>query len=138
MPGEFWMLKAKALAIALAVAFLLATPTASGQQSSAQPTNLALEVYFYGEEPPAYVTVPPANSPASGSWFARFRRVPGWTSPAGSLQVNAVNFRPTLDRDTVRVFVSVLMGTRHEEEKDVAVYTIREGEKIRVRELTQL
>jgi len=29
------------------------------------------------------------------------------------------------------------MGIRHEEEKDVAVYTLREGEEIRVRELTQ-
>src|SRR6266404_4007254 len=29
------------------------------------------------------------------------------------------------------------MGIPHEEEKDVAVYTLREGEEIRVRELTQ-
>ena len=54
------MKRAKALAVAFLVAFLLATPTAKGQQSPAQPTNLVLEVYFYPNEPPAYVVVPPA------------------------------------------------------------------------------
>ena len=115
---------------------LIAALTAAGQPQG-QPTHLALEVSFFGDEPPAYVVVPPAHSSPGGTWFARFKRVPGWTAPAGSLQVNAVNFRPTMDRDAVRVSVSVLMGIRHEEEKDVAVYTLREGEEIRVRELTQ-
>ena len=130
------MLRARVIAVAF-VAGLFAALTANGQTSPVQPTHLALEVYFYGSEPPAYVVVPPINSPPSGSWFGRFQRVPGWTTPAGSLQVAAVNFRPKLNGDAVRVSVSVLMGTHHEEEKDVGVYTLREGEKIRVQELTQ-
>lgn len=130
------MLRARFIAVAFVVG-LLATLTATGQPSPVQPTHLALEVYFYGSEPPAYVVVPPANSPPSGTWFARFPRVPGWTAPAGSLQVTAVNFRPRLDRDAVRVSVSVFLGIRLEEEKAVAVYTLREGEEIRVQELTQ-
>ena len=130
------MLRARIMVAAFVVG-LLATLTATGQSNPVQPTHLALEVYFFGNEPPAYVVVPPPNSSPSGSWFARFKRLPGWTTPAGSLQVDAVNFRPTLEGDAVRVSVSVLMGTRHEEEKDVAVYTIREGEKIRIQQLTQ-
>ena len=63
--------------------------------------------------------------------------MPGWTPPDGSLQVDAVNFRPTLEGEAVRLSVSVLMGTRHEQERDVAAYTLREGEKIRVQELTR-
>jgi hypothetical protein len=122
----------------IAAAFvLLATLTATAQPNPAQPTHLALEVYYFGSEPPAYVAVQPANSSPNGSWFARFKRVPGWTVPAGSLQVTAVNFRPTLDGDAVRVSVSVFLGTRHEEEKGIATYTLREGEKILVQELTQ-
>jgi hypothetical protein len=129
------MLRARVIAGAFVVG-LFATLTAAGQPP-AQPTHMALEVYFFGDEPPAYMIVPPANSSPSGTWFARFKRVPGWTTPNGSLPVAAVNFRPTMVGDNVRVSVSVLMGTRHQEEKDVAVYTIREGEEIHVQELTQ-
>lgn len=131
------MKRAKALAVAFLVAFLLATPTASGQQRSAQPTNLVLEVYFYPNEPPAYVVVPPAPSRPSGAWFARFPRLPGWTTPAGSLPVVAVDIRSVLTAGVVRVWVSVILGRLHEEEKQVAVYTIREGEKITAQELAQ-
>jgi hypothetical protein len=129
------MLWCRVIAVAFIVG-LFATLTAVGQPP-VRPTHLALEVYFFGDEPPAYMVVPPANSSPSGTWFARFKRVPAWTAPAGSLQVNAVNFRPTLDGGAVRVAVSVLMGIRLEEEKEIAVYTLREGEKIRVQELTQ-
>lgn len=130
------MLRARIIAAAFVVG-LLAALTASGQSNPVPPTHLALEVYFYGSEPPAYVVVPPANSPPSGTWFARFQRVPGWAPPAESLQVTAVNFRPTMDRDAVRVSVTVFLGTHHEEENRVGVYTLREGEKIRIQELTQ-
>lgn len=130
------MKRAKALAVAFLIAFLLATPTAKGQQGPAQPTNLVLEVYFYPNEAPAYVVVPPAPSQPRGAWFARFPRLPGWTPPAGSLPVVAVDIKSLLDAGVVHVWVSVILGRLHEEEKDVAVYTIREGEKITAQELT--
>src|SRR5476649_474442 len=100
------MLRAVALAIALAVG-LFVPPTASGQQSPAQPTNLVLEVYYLQNEPPAYIVVPPANSAPEGMWSLRLRRVPGWKTPAGSLPVRAVNVQTIQAGDRVRVWVSV-------------------------------
>ena len=130
------MLRSRVIAFAFVLG-LLATPAASGQPNPVQPTRLALEVYFYPGEPPAYVVVAPSAFPPSGAWFARFSRVPGWTAPAGALPVGAVNFRPVLAGDVIRVSISVLCGNLLEQEKDVAVYTLREGQKASVRELTQ-
>jgi hypothetical protein len=132
------MRRAVALAFALAVG-LLALPTASGQQSPAQPTNLVLEVYYHQNEPPLYIVVPPANSAPEGMWSVRFRRVPGWKTPAGSLPVRAVNVQTIQAGDHVRVWVSVFVGLKGlEQENSVAALTLREGEKITVGEVTQV
>ena len=123
--------------VAAFVVGLLAALTATGQSSPIQPTHLALEAYFYPGEPPAYVTVPPLNSPAGGCWSPRFKRVPNWTPPAGSQPVHAVNIQGILTGDLVRVSVSVFVGLRFDEERDVAVYTLHEGEKVTLGELTK-
>ena len=131
----------KALAMALAIGSFAITsariPVGNGQDLSPAPTNLIVEVYYYPPEPPAYMTVSPANSPPGGSWFARFRRVPGWQVPPGALPVNAVNIKTLLTGNTVRVSISVLLGKLHEQEKSVAEYSLRQGEKVRVLELAQ-
>lgn len=128
----------KALAVAFGIAILLAAPNASGQQGSSVPTNLVLEVYYYPNERPAYLIVPPPNSEPRGGWYGRFQRVPGWTPAAGSHPVHAVNIKSVLIGDEARVWVSVFVGEKFDEqEKDIAVYTLREGEKIRVEKLTQ-
>jgi hypothetical protein len=132
------MIRVKALAVAFGIAILLAAPNASGQPGSSVPTNLVLEVYYYPNERPAYQVVPPSNSAPSGGWYSRFRRVPGWTPAAGSHPVHAVNIKSILIGDEVRVWVSVFVGERFDEpEKDIAVYTLREGEKTSVEKLTQ-
>lgn len=132
------MIKTKALLVAFGIAILLAAPNASGQQGSSVPTNLVLEVYYYPNERPAYLIVPPPNSDPRGGWYGRFQRVPGWTPAAGSHPVHAVNIKSVLIGDDVRLWVSVFVGEKFDEqEKDIAVYTLREGEKVRVEKLTQ-
>jgi hypothetical protein len=127
------MLKAVALALALAVG-LITSPTASGQQIPAQPTNLVLEIYYHQNEPPAYITVPPANSAPEGMWSVRFRRKPNWKTLPGSLPVRAVNVQTIQAGD--RVSVSVFVGLKGlEQETPIAVYSLREGEKITVNEV---
>src|ERR1700682_2795908 len=128
------MLRARIIAVAF-VAGLLATLTATGQPNPVVPTNLALEVHFYPGEPPAYIAVSPANATPPGGWSVRFKRVPGWTPPAGAQPVHAVNIQETLVGDLVRVSVSVFLGVKFEEERDVAVYTLHEGEKVTLRDL---
>jgi hypothetical protein len=132
------MLRAVALVIALAVG-LLTSPAARGQQIPAQPTNLVLEVYYHQNEAPLYITVPPADSEVGGMWSVRFRRVPGWQTPAGSLPVRAVNVQTIQAGGRVRVWVSVFVGLKGlEQETPIAVYSLREGEKITVGEVTKV
>ena len=137
------MLWIRALTVAFAIGLLIIatangqSPVGNGQDLTPPPTNLVVEVYYYPKEAPAYMTVSPANSPPGGSWFARFREVPGWKAPSGALPVTAVDIKTLLTGDAVRVSVSVLMGKLHEQEKSVAVYSLHEGEKVRVQELAQ-
>src|SRR6266851_7028632 len=137
------MLRIRALTVAFAIG-LLTIVTANGQSPigngldlTPPPTNLVVEVYYYPNEPPAYMVVAPVNSPPGGSWFGRFQQLPGWQVPAGALPVTAVDIKTLLTGNDVRVSISVFMGGLHEQEKSVAVYSLREGEKLRVRELAQ-
>ncbi len=129
------MVRAGIIAAAFVVG-LVAALTATGQTNPVQPTHLALEVYFYPGQPPTYIAVSPANVRPAGCWSARFKRVPGWTPPAGSQQVQAVNVQETLVGDVVKVSVSVFLGLKFDEEKDVAVYSLHEGERVTLRELS--
>lgn len=113
---------------------------AHSQQQQARPasTYLALEVTYYPGRPPAYQSVPGADSKASGSWYALFRRNPDWQPPAGSLPVRAVNILSRMEGDAIRVRVSVFLGAQfHDKEEPVATYLVRENEKVSVRELTE-
>ncbi|HVS21834.1 MAG TPA: hypothetical protein VHD88_08305 [Pyrinomonadaceae bacterium] len=127
-------MKAKTVAVALVVACLLANSSASAQQSSTEPTLLALEVRFYPKEPPAYQAVP--SSSPNAAWYARFHRIRA-TAPSDLPPVDAVNIKSATAGDGVRVWISVFFRELHEQQKDIAAYTLHEGEKISARELAQ-
>ena len=119
----------------LVAVFAVAHPV-PGQQISPSPSQLALEVHFFGNQAPAYQLVP--DSSQAGAWYGRFGRVPGWTQPANSLAVTAVNIRSLKAEDGVRVWVSVFLGQLHEQEQQISSYVLREGDKVTVQELTQV
>ena len=119
----------------LIAAFVVAHPV-QGQQISPNPSQLALEVHFYGNQAPAYQMVPDTSQ--AGAWYARFGHVPGWAQPANSLAVTAVNIKSLKAEDGVRVWVSVYLGQLHEEEQKVSAYLLHEGDKVTVQELAQV
>jgi hypothetical protein len=114
---------------------VLAALTANAQSSSVSPTHLALEVYANPGDPPSYIPVPPAGNSPTGTWFTRFKRVPGRTNLENPRLVKAVNVRAINTGDRVAVSVSVFLGERFEEERNVAVYHLQEREKVTVRQL---
>jgi hypothetical protein len=114
---------------------VLAALTANAQSSSVSPTHLALEVYSNPGDPPSYIPVPPAGNPPSLTWFSRFKRVPGRTDLENPRRVKAVNVRAINTGDRVAVSVSVFLGEKFEEERNVAVYNLQEREKVTVRQL---
>jgi hypothetical protein len=122
------------------LAFLIAASAFAhavrGQEISPGPSQLALEVHFYPNQAPAYQTVP--DSSQRGAWYGRFGHVTGWTPPANSLAVTAVNIKSLKAEDGVRVWVSVFLGQLHEEEQKVSSYVLHEGDKVTVEELTQV
>src|SRR5260370_33048717 len=89
------MLRIRALIVAFAIGLLKIvaangqSPIGNGLDLTPPPTNLVVEVYYYPNEPPAYMVVAPVNSPPGGAWFVRFRRLPGGQSPCGPLPVTA-------------------------------------------------
>ena len=121
--------------VSLVVAVMLLTHAAVfAQQTAAGPGQLALEVQYFPNVPPANQIV--STSGKGGSWFARFPRVDGWVQPPNSLPVTAVDIRSMLAEDGgARVWVSVLLGKLHEEQKPVGTYLLHEGEVITVKEL---
>ena len=106
---------------------------ATAQPVSSSPSQLALEVHFYPGEPPAYQRI--TQSTAQGAWYSRFHQIKA--TGANDLPVNAVDIKPALTDSGIRVSVSVLFGELHEKQKAVGTYTIHEGEKIKIQELTQ-
>jgi len=106
-------------------------PAAMSQQASS--SQLVLEVHFYPGEPPAYQRI--TKSPMQGAWYSRFHQI----KPAGTndLPVNAVDIKPVFTESGIRVSVSVLFGELHEKQKSVGIYTLHEGEKIKIQELAQ-
>src|SRR6266480_3350327 len=103
------------------------------QQASSSSAQLALEVYFYPNEPPAYQQI--YKSQSGGAWYSRFHQI---KSPGpDDLPVNAVDIKPSFTDDGIRVTVSVLFGELHEKQKQVGVYAVHQGEKVKIQELTQ-
>jgi hypothetical protein len=121
--------------LAFLVAALAVAYPVRGQQISASPTQLALEVHFYPNQAPSFQPVP--DSSHGGTWYGRFGRVAGWEPPANSKEVTAVNIRCVKAEDGVRVWVSVFLGQLHEEETKVTAYVLHEGDKVTVQELAQ-
>jgi hypothetical protein len=115
---------------------LLTGANAFAQTSASPTTQLALEIRYYPGQPPAHLSV--HSSTKHGIWFGRFPRVAGWTEPANSLPVTAVNIKALQAEDGVRVWVSVFLGEIHEEEKQVSSYVLREGDTITANELADV
>lgn len=108
------------------------------QEKQPATSRLALEVTFYSGRPPAYQTVPPADSGAGGSWYALFRRIESWKAQPGVIPAEAVRVTSQLEAGQVRVFVSTLSGEKAlENEVPVTKFLIREKQKIVVNELKQ-
>ena len=119
----------------------------SGQnfaQAPAQKKNgnlktkgLALEVTFYKGNPPSFIPFSEKDAEFGRTWYSRFRRVQNFQMPSDALPVRAVNIVPLMNKDSVKVAVSVFTGkTFHEREEKVASYNLRENERIIVNELT--
>src|SRR5438128_3884788 len=83
------------------------------QQASSSSSQLALEVYFYPNEPPAYQKI--YKSQSGGAWYSRFHQIK--SNGPSDLPVNAVDIKPSFTEDGIRVTVSVLFGELHEKEK---------------------
>src|SRR5215813_11267191 len=75
--------------------------------AQAPPSNeLALEVYFYPKEPPAYQKIYKGSS--GGAWYARFHQIKSTSD--NDLPVNAVDIKPSFSESGINVTVSVLFG----------------------------
>lgn len=125
------------LMFALCGAHGFARPSASppqqqpeGEATRPAPTDLALEIRDAAGRP----TFISGNG---GVWFGRFGRIPGWQPPANFLPVRAVDFSSSpVNETTLRIKVSVHRGERQfDEQTQVAVYEVREGETATAAEL---
>lgn len=104
----------------------------AASQVDVAPGNLALEITYYKDLPPAYMRL------GGKAWYARFRRTSSWQTPTGSLPVKAVNIVSRVEGNAVKVRVSVYDGARFDDKEEfVGEYVVRENEKITVRELTR-
>ena len=114
----------------IAVTLAVCLPGIANAQELKRPlteSNLALEVTFSKGRPPAYQTA------KGGAWYALFDRVAEWQLPAGDAPVKAVRVVPYVDRDVVRITVSVLRGVKFQDfEERVAAYRRHVDERITV------
>ncbi len=109
-----------------------------GNQTQQAPTELALEIGYYKNAPPAYQSVPRADSKPQGAWYARFSRIKDWQLPSGELPVKAVNIISRLDGEIVAIKVSVLRGIKfHDQETTVGTYELHENDSISIEALEQ-
>jgi hypothetical protein len=118
------------LSFAIAVVAFAFSYVHSQPASQPNDSELALEISFLKDTPPAYQNVPRLRSKKSSAWYARFGRVPGWQEQQGILPVTAVRLSPYLRGDTVVISVSVLRGDFHDVEDQVAIYKARENETV--------
>ena len=116
---------------------LVFAQTPKQETVSPAPTGLVLEVTFLKGRPPAYLTISELGSNSNRAWYSLFGRVPSFKPPTNALPVRAVNIVPSLDKDTIKVSVSVLTGEKmHEKEEAVGVYSLKENERLVIKELT--
>lgn len=123
-------------AIILILCFASITGFAQAAREKSAPTGLALEVSFLKEKAPAYIAISDSLATARWAWYGAFRRVENFQTSAEKPPVQAVKFIPFLEGDTVRVKIRVFLGQKtFEKEHELAVYSMREGEKTTVKEL---
>lgn len=118
---------------------IAAVHSVSAQLNTApKPTHLVLEVIARSDTPAAYHPVPGRDAPFDGAWLFKLGRIAAWRPPAGALPVRSVRVMSKHGADGVRVIVSVQFGARLvDEEKYVADYIAREGEKTSIATLKQ-
>src|SRR5215471_5218611 len=118
---------------------LLSSILLTGSQAFAQTpstvTQLGVQIRF-ADQTGGYEL--PELSKKSSIWWARFPQVPGWVAPANSLPVTAVHVVSEQAEEGVRVWVSVILGNVHEDEKQVRGYVLHEGDKVSVKELADV
>lgn len=107
--------------------------SAQSVRTNSEPIGLILEVTYHKENKPAYLPVSENASRSKGGLFSNFQRAANWRQSEGSRPVSAVNIVSRLEGDSVKINVSVIRG----KEEFVAEYTMRENEKIVVRDLTK-
>lgn len=116
--------------LASAIIFFAVNPILSQPAADPRPTHFALEIIARSDLPATYQPVPGLEAAFEGAWFFRFGRVASWRPTAGSLPVRSVRVMSKLGASGVRVIVSVQLGAKLvEDEKYVADYIAREGEK---------
>lgn len=101
------------------------------------PTGLVLEVGFLKNRPPAYIAIGATLQTTHWAWYAAFERLPNFQTTAEKPPVQAVKFIPYLEDGAVKVKVRVFVGEKSfEREEQIALYSMREGERVAVKELT--
>ena len=126
---------ARRFQIVLMCSVFLVAMTSAIAQTPPPPTPLAIEVHF-ANGITGYGVAELAEK--HGAWYGYFPRVPGWVAPANSLPVTAVRVESQRAEDGVRVWVSVILGKVHEDEKQVTAYLLHEGDKVSVKELAEV
>lgn len=100
------------------------------------PTGLTLEMTFLKDRPPAYMTIPELAATARNYLFGAYNLTPNFQTSAERLPVQAVKLISYLENGAVKIKVKVFTGRKSfEKEEDVAEYSMREGERISVKEL---
>lgn len=109
---------------------------AQSPERKSAPTGLTLEITFLKGRPPSYMTISESLATARWAWYGAFATLPDFKTSAERPPVQAVKFIPYLENNVVKVKVRVFTGQKgFENEEDVAVYSMREGEHTSVKEL---
>jgi len=107
-----------------------------GFAQKSSPSGLALEITFFKGRPPAHQSVAASAAEAKWAWYSLFNRLTNFQSSADRLPVRAVKFVPYLEKDVVKINVTVFTGNKSfENEEVVGVYSARENERITIKEL---
>jgi hypothetical protein len=100
------------------------------------PNGLTLELTFFKGKPPAYQSIADSAAEAKWSWYSLFKRVSGFQNSADRQPVKAVKFVPYLEKNQVKINVTVFTGNKFfENEEVVGRYSMRENERLTIKEL---
>lgn len=132
---------------AVAMAILLGQGTTEAQRKGAAPVSSPLAVEIVDEDMPGLQARALSSEGGGGLETSSFRRLAQWKQAAGQLPVSRLKIRALLEGDAVRIKVSVVFddsepvdspGPKYgAREQPVADYLAREGETVRVRELSR-